>query len=315
MRRRRRLVLPVVALIAAGVPGTASAVDPPWWATGFPVEHPQPVTGPDAAKLALVGAPGIFSDPQGDSGGAPDLRETGIAVDDAGVLRVLVEMGTSALGDGEFAMTYIDGDHDGATTSSTSDFGVAFVGSTFGQKGIGLARWDGTTFTDVPVPSLHGAVLDDTTVAWSALLSELGLRPGSKIGVRFATLKRGVYGDEFDLSPAAGAPPFGFAIPGGTIELTSPPPLRITGLGLRRSGRDLRVRLAWGGGATGQRAAWTLRLRARGTTKTLRGVASIARPLTRTVRLPLAWAGATVQVRATLRRGTHTVAMTRSVQG
>jgi len=97
------------------------------------------------------------------------------------------------------------------------------------------------------------------------------------------------------------------------IDGTPPPPaLLISGMSLRRSGRDICARLSWRGTTT-RPVTYRLRLRRRGRVTTFGGPIRKGLAVSRRLRVPLACGTAPVQVLATVSNGTHRVTIARTV--
>ncbi len=84
-------------------------------------------------------------------------------------------------------------------------------------------------------------------------------------------------------------------------------------MGLRRIGRDVRVRLSWRG-ATTRPVTYRLQLTCRGQVKTFGGSTRKGLAVTRRLRVPAACGTSPVQVRATVSNGSHRVTLTRTVR-
>lgn len=291
----------------------------------------------DVSAQGLVGTPGVFSDAFGDSSLAPDLQGMVVGVDDTGTFGALIRLDTNALIDGDVVATYVNTDGNTATGSPTfdgADVAVFIIGQA-GQDALAFFRWDGAQMSVAPAPASLFSVWDGATDEfWGASLADLGIVPGISVGVIFATLYMGLSDTYSDFAPEPGYGAFPVDIPGPVaapptptvpvastpapppivIDGTPPPPaLLISGMSLRRVGRDVRVRLTWRG-ATTRRVTYRLQIRCRGKVSTFGGPTRKGLAVSRRLRVPVACGTTPVQVRATVSNGTHRVSITRSVR-
>lgn len=287
----------------------------------------------------LIGTPGVFSDAIGDSSLAPDLQGMVVGVDETGTFGTLIRLNSNSLLEGDVVATYVDTDGNQATGSPTfdgADVAVYIIGQ-IGTDSVAFLRWNGTAMVAAPMPPSLGSVWDGATDEfWSASLTDLGIAPGTRVGILFATLYIGTYDTYSDFAPEPGygaftvdipgpvsAPPPATTPPASTTPVTVPPPiaidgtppppaLLISGMSLRRVGRDVRVRLTWRG-ATARPVSYRLQLRCQGTVRSFGGPTRKGLAVNRRVRIPAVCGRAPVQVRATLSNGTHRVTLTRTL--
>lgn len=166
------------------------------------------VRGPLAAT-----ASGSFSDAWYDNEDlAPDLRVMTAFTEDDGTYNVGIRLNSNALVDGDLVATYVNTDGNQATGSPTfggADIVVGIVGQ-IGPDFVQALRWNGSTFEATTIDSLVSYAVDTTDELWWASAAELGIAPGTRTTLVFATLYSGLYSDYFDFAPEPGVPPFVF---------------------------------------------------------------------------------------------------------
>ncbi|MFN8124654.1 MAG: hypothetical protein U0237_19780 [Thermoleophilia bacterium] len=171
----------------------------------------------------LIGTPGVFSDAIGDSSLAPDLQGMVVGVDETGTFGTLIRLNSNSLLEGDVVATYVDTDGNQATGSPTfdgADVAVYIIGQ-IGTDSVAFLRWNGTAMVAAPMPPSLGSVWDGATDEfWSASLTDLGIAPGTRVGILFATLYIGTYDTYSDFAPEPGYGAFTVDIPG---PVSAPP--------------------------------------------------------------------------------------------
>lgn len=293
-----------------------------------------------------------FVDSQYDTTLAPDLQAMAVGTTDAGELSVLIRLDTNALIPGDSVATYIDTDANPATGSATFDGAdlVVMVLGQYGTDSVATLRWDGTRMSAVSNPASLVSIASGTTDEfWTASLTDLGITPGTRIGVHFATLYTGIYSNYFDWAPEPGQGAFGVDIPVPTPVTPAPttptttttttpvtttpaattptptaavatvtpaadaPAVAITGFRVRRTGGNVAVRVAWGG-ATTLPVAYRLAVRCGTRTRNFGGFATKGVVIARTIPVRAVCGRRPVQVRATLGDGTMGVSAVRTAR-
>lgn len=339
---------------AASAPLSAPAVDRALHAAAVRPARATADTPRDIHAQALIGTPAGFTDPAGDTTLAPDLQGMAVGVTDTGALSVLIRLDSNALIPGDAVATYIDADGNPATGSATfdgADIAVMILGA-YGTDSVGMARWDGARMSAIDtVPSLRSLTGEDTDEFWTASLAELGITPGTRIGVRFATIYTGTYRNYVDWAPEPGQAPFGVdipapapppapvtpapvtpapvapvtppapvtpapaapatTVPSGAAATADAPAVAINGFRVRRTGGDVAVRVAWGG-ATTLPVAYRLAVRCGRRTRNFGGFATKGAVIARTIPVRRACGRSPVRVTATLGDGTMAVTAVRT---
>jgi hypothetical protein len=161
--------------------------------------------------------------------------------------------------------------------------------------------------------------------------------PGTPTTLVFAALYEGDFDDYFDFAPEPGAAPFPFTA--GSLTPPPPPPvapapiaptgtggpfsarpgapLSVRSFGLSTTRSAVRMRLGWVKGEG--RVTWDLTLKARVdgrlSSKHLRGGGKAgSRSVTRTIRVPATWKGATISARLKVKNGSRLITRTRTVR-
>lgn len=316
------------AAVAAAVPVPQSA------------ERPMP--RPSGGALRAVTASALFGDAVGDSLLAPDLTAMMPFTSDDGRFTVAIGLDLNALIEGDGVTTFVNTDGSAATGSPTfdgADVAVSIIGRT-GTDAVGASRWNGVDWQPVSLGTLTGFPSGATDVVWSVAAAELGVVPGTATTLHFGSIYQGYYEDYFDFAPEPGQAPFAFtagavapppappapapapaAAPVPTAATSARPaatrPVVVRSFALTRRGGAIRARIGWARGSG--RVTWTLRLRARvdgrTSTRTVRGAgAAGTRVVTRTVRVPRAWAGAKVTGTLTVRDASRALTRTRGLR-
>ena len=134
------------------------------------------------------------TDPAGDSSGAPDITRVTVANDLAGSILFVVQVGNrSGFVANDVVAIFIDADRNATTGNAAgADYAIGFDGAV---PGIGLVKWNGTTFEDTTTTTLRGA----WSSGYVALIDRAEL--GSTTAFDFQVVTVLVDGDGSDVTP------------------------------------------------------------------------------------------------------------------
>lgn len=167
-----------------------------------------------AARVAL--ADSRFTDPGGDSGGAPDITAVTVANDAAGNLTFTVTTNQPALATGAGLGLFFDTDKN----SSTGDEGVEFV-LVVVPNGWAFQRWDGTQYVAANASSANSTYANGV---WTFKVNKADLAGVSS----FVFWAFSAQSDAAGQIVATDAAPDGTAVYTYTLTVPTPPPPPLT---------------------------------------------------------------------------------------
>jgi hypothetical protein len=173
------------------------------------------VAGLAAAGTALAaGSASVFTDPAGDSGGAPDVTEVQVGNDVVAgpIVLWITAPNRTALGASEGVITYLDTDLNGE--SGNVDFGGADFAIETMSSASRLYRWDGADWAQAAAPSLRHAWFPGQHAA------RIELDPSDLGAARaFNFYLVSINGDSFDVAPD-GEGLWTYSLASGPLRLT-----------------------------------------------------------------------------------------------
>jgi hypothetical protein len=321
----------VLAQVAPGMAGSAQEV---------PQVASRPVPEASAQRgLRGLTASATFLDTLYDNTYAVDLQQMVAFTTDDGQYVAGITLDTNTLIDGDSVTTFVNTDGNPGTGEPVfggADVAVMIIGYTTGPDYVLTYRWNGSSFQDAFFPSLISFPSGTTDEVWAISAAELGVAPGTRTTLVFASLYQGLYDDYFDFAPEPGIAPFAFTagslspappvlaaapvavVPTSSVTGLRPsPPLGVRSFVLRTTPNAIKMRLGW---VEGQgRVDWDLTLRARinGLPQTRYASGSGragSRTSNRTIRVPASWKGTTISARLRVQDAARLLTRTRTLR-
>jgi hypothetical protein len=156
-------------------------------------------TGQAQASAKTNSSPATFTDPNGDSGTAPDIENVAVSNDANGQITFRVNVAKLAVPSPVQIIVAIDGDQNAATGPSGTDY---LLLADVATNTFGVGHWNGTDFVDVSAPTAT-ASNDSAGVTFLINRSDLGNPTGLNFWVRAFDGPEAVAG-HFDDAPDRG---------------------------------------------------------------------------------------------------------------